>query len=488
MTLLEELTGWAAKLTLDQVPPRVVEMAKSQVLSQLAAIRGGMAHPQGQTLLRAFGTPLQPTAKKAATVLAGLTSWLHLDDTAYAGHLSNSTVSVPFAYAEACRLDGTALLTAIIAANECAARITASATLGPFRGQMAAHTHLAGAIAARLHASGAPAGRWVDAFGLAFAMPIWTLTHGFMGSEARMLSSALPVRVGLAAVDSAAGGLSGAPDILEHPKGFLATFAQVPVPTAITVGLGDRWHTETLSFKVHPSGPGTDTAVDCALRLHAELDPDEMEAIEEIVVRASLYTLMVDKAAAEYLDGPRTPVSALVSATPYAVATALSTGGLTPADFTAPATDDPARWALAAKVRLVHDKEMTTILLHADAPFGEAIRAAGERGAAWVRDFGGPLLADLLGPIGPPRASFEDAVKATPAAVSVHLAGGRVVEHRADVPVGGIGPDTRASHRRLVRGKFLEAGGPAEVADAVNDLERLSASEIGWFLRTALQR
>ncbi|GAA3075364.1 hypothetical protein GCM10020000_70640 [Streptomyces olivoverticillatus] len=125
-------------------PPRVVELAQSQVLSQLAAIRAGLAHPRGRDLVRAFGPPLQDDPARSACVLAGLGSWLNLDDTAYAGHLSNSTVSVPVAYARALGLSGAELVTAVIVANECAARVTAASTLGPFRGQMAVQTSLVG--------------------------------------------------------------------------------------------------------------------------------------------------------------------------------------------------------------------------------------------------------------------------------------------------------------------------------------------------------
>ena len=101
-------------------------------------------------MIRGFGEPWQASPAQSAFVLAGLTSWLYYDDTAYAGHLSNSTATVPMAYAHALGLDGRGLLTAVIAANECAARITAAATLGRFRGQNAPHTHLAGAVSGRL--------------------------------------------------------------------------------------------------------------------------------------------------------------------------------------------------------------------------------------------------------------------------------------------------------------------------------------------------
>lgn len=140
MSVLEELAKWSSHLQLSDVPPRVVDFAASQILSQLAAIRTGLRCEPGRRLVRALGEPLQPDVAGSAWVLAGAGAWLNLDDTAYAGHLAPSTVAVPVAYAYALGLSGAELLRSVIAANECAARITASATLGPFRGQTAVHT------------------------------------------------------------------------------------------------------------------------------------------------------------------------------------------------------------------------------------------------------------------------------------------------------------------------------------------------------------
>jgi len=214
--LLAELTDWASTLRLDAVPDRVAELATSQVLSQLAAARAGLRHPLGRAVVTAFGPPGQADPKQAAYSLAGLTSWLHVDDTAFAGHLSNSTVTVPVSYARAAGRDGAALLAAVVAANECAARITAAAALSVYRGQSAAHTHLVGAVAGRLHCERAPAHLWRSAIGLALGMPPATVAHGFLGSDAKVLSASTPVRAGLDACDAAAGGLTGAADILEH--------------------------------------------------------------------------------------------------------------------------------------------------------------------------------------------------------------------------------------------------------------------------------
>jgi 2-methylcitrate dehydratase PrpD len=485
---LAQLADWAAALRFDMLPARVAALAGSQVLSQLASIRAGAEHPLGQRLMTAFGPALQEDGRQSACVLAGLGSWLNLDDTAYAGHLSNSTVAVPLAFARATESDGQGLLTAVVAANECAARVTAAATLGPLRGHTAAHTHLIGAVAGRLHCEGASADVWLDAFGLALGMPPWPLMRAFLASDARLFNTFGPVRTAMDACDAARAGLHGAHDIVEHQDGFLARFASVPLVDAITAGLGDQWHTETLSFKMHPGGPGIDAAIDCAMLLWRELGERAAEIVD-VEVAASLYTLLSSKRAARYVDGAASPLGALVLDTSYPVATALLTGAFTVRDFAEPAVSDPKRWALARRVRLVHDPAMTRQLFDSVAPFGEAVRMAGPRAAVWIREFGGDDLVALVGgPDGLAGAAtdFRVATKATPARVTVRLADGDSHVRELTIPVGAAGPDLRAGHRELVREKFLELGGPADVADAVGELPSMDQRALRDWITAAL--
>lgn len=488
-SLTTRLADWASTLRLADVPPRTAELATSQVLSQLAAIRAGLDHPSGRKLVAAFGPPLQSDPRRSAVALAALGCWLNLDDTAYAGHLGPSTVSTPVAYAHALQLTGAQLLASVVAANECAARITAAATLGPFRGQSALHTHLAGAVAGRLHAQSAPAERWVDALGLAFSMPVWPLMHGFLGSDAKLLHALGPVRAAMDACDAAAAGLSGVPDILEHPDGFLARFATVPLPDAVTAGLGSRWHTDTLSYKIRPGGPGIDAAVDCALALHHDLTAAGVSIADEVrgvVVEASVYTEFAGRRAKAYLAGPDTPISSLLLSAPYAVATGLLLGDLVAADFAEPAIDDPRRWALAETVRLVQDERMTARLFESVAPFGEAVRQAGPRAIGWLESFGGDALTRYAGTGQGGTPSFDGAVKATPARVTVELADGRTFSRERDTPEGAAGPETRARHRELMRAKFLAYGGSAEAADALANLGDCPAGDLSRLLHDAL--
>ncbi|MDI5962482.1 MmgE/PrpD family protein [Streptantibioticus silvisoli] len=493
MTALEALAEWASGLEHGDIPDPVRALATSQVLSQLGSIRAGVHHPLGRRLVAAFGGPWQAAPRIGACVLAGLGSWLNLDDTAYAGHLSNSTVAVPLAYARAGGLDGAALITAVVAANECAARITAAATLGPLRGQSAVHTHLAGGVAGRLACQGAPAARWTDALGLAFAMPAWPLMRAFLASDARLFNAFAPVRTAMDACDAAAAGLRGAPDILDHPDGFLSRFASVPLPGAVDDGLGTRWYTRTLSFKVRPGGPGIDAAVDCAIELHGALGPLREQDVADVVVEASLYTLYAGRAAEPYVTGPGAPLGALVLHTPYPVATALLTGGLTVDDFDAPLLDRADRWKLAERVVLRHDEDFTRALFGSVAPFGEAVRQAGAAAGPWLRAFGGPRTEELArgrddaAGAAPAPGDFRDATKATPARVTVRMRDGRTEVRERLVPIGAAGPDTRARHAELTREKFVSLGGAEDVARAAPDIGSMDPDTLADWLEASLR-
>jgi len=486
---LPTLARWAAGLRAEDIPDRVRTLAASQLLSQLASIRAGAAHPAGQRVIDAFGPPFQSNPALSACVLAALGSFLNLDDTAYAGHLSNSTVAVPLAYAHHLRLDGPALLTAIVVANECASRITAAATLGPLRGQSALYTHLAGATAGRLHCQRAPAPQLTSALALAMAMPPWPLMRAFLASDARLFNTFTPVRTAMDACDAAAAGLEGAPDLLEHPDGFLARFATVPLPGESTEGLGRRWHTDTLSFKMHPGGPGIDAAVDCASDLHRTLSLRCAGDIEDVVVETSRYTLAASRIAQTYVDGPGAPLGALVLHTPYTVATALLTGHLTVEDLTPPHCDEPERWQLSARVRLVHDPAMTRALFNAEAPFGQAVRQAGTAAEPWLRSFGGDELVHLAAQAGrlPRHQDFTQAAKLTGARVSVRLADGRTGSQERMIPLAAAGPHTRRHHTELVQRKFTDLGGSRDVAEAIGHVDHMSTRELRSWVEAALR-
>jgi 2-methylcitrate dehydratase PrpD len=487
-TLTEKLSSWAAGLRFEDLPERIVQYAISQLISQLAVIRAGATHPLGQRLIRAYGPLQQPDPAQVAYLLAGLSSCLYYEDSMYVGHVGHATVNVPLAYQHQLGVSGRDLLVTIVAANECAARVTAAAALGPMRGQTSSYTQLVGAVAARQRLVGAPVRQWVDAFGLALAAPPWSVRRAFVGSDAKVLSAAVPVRIGLDACAGAAAGITGAADILEHPDGFLARFADVPSAAVVVAGLGTRWHTETLSFKMYPAGAYVDAAIECAVQLHPALRAaiEAGRTIEQIEVAVPRLTMTMDKEGRPYLDGDRSSIMALNLSVGYNVATALLTGGVGPADLTAPATGDPERWRLAGKIRLRFDVDLSRRLLAATAPLGEALREARDQAAGWFDGLSGGQVSTELLPTGPPSASFEQASKAVGARLVIRLSDGRdLCAERGQAP-GSAGAETRAGHAGLARQKLLRSGIAPAVADALRRTADLDPVELAGLLDLVL--
>ncbi|MGW6272460.1 MmgE/PrpD family protein [Streptomyces sp. NPDC055060] len=485
-SLTTRLAHWAAGLRPADLPDRVNAYATSQLISHLAVVRAGLAHPLGQKLVKAFGSPTDDCPDRAAYVLSALSACLYYEDSMYVGHVSHASVGVPLAFRNEQRLSGAQLLTAVVAANECAARVTAAGTLGPFRGQTAAHAQLVGAVAAVSHGAGAPVRRWTDAWGIALAAPPWSLRRAFLGSDAKVLSAAVPVRIGLDACRAAEAGLTGAEDILEHPGGLFAKVSDVASPEVVTAGFGTRWHTETLSFKVHPAGAYVDAAIDCAAELHDRLTPARIDDIDEIVVRCARLTMVMDGEARPYLDRERSAILALNLSVAYNVATALLTGSVTVADLAEPATADPVRWALASKVRLTYDPELSRRLLAATAPLGEALRQADGRAQEWFAAFSGGRAAPGVYPEGRPSTTFEHATKAIGSRIDVTLRGGGVLRAERAHALGSAGPRTRRDHRAFARAKLAATGAPPDAVEALEHTSSLTAAELDAAVREVL--
>lgn len=486
--LSTRLAAWARTVGYDDIPPATVAAARSQLVSNLAAVRASLGHPVGQAIVAAFGPPVQPDPTRSAYVLAALATALDFDEVAYSGHVSAGAVNVAVAETPGRGLDGRALLATIVAANECAARVTAAAILSPFfRGQTNTHCHLAGAAAARLHARGAPLPEWTAGLGLALGILAVPLHHAVVTSDVKAFTAAAPVRLALDACDAAAHGLAGPAAVLEHPEGLLAQLSVVPLPETVTAGLGRRWHTDTLTYKRFPGSAYLHAAFDCAQRLHGRLGPLGAEQVDRIVVHGSLLTWQLERKVAASLAGPRTTVSAATLSVGYGVATLLATGQLGVADYTPAALADPARWSLADRVAVEHDWPLSERMARATSPLGEALRQAGDRAASWPDLLAwGEQGVRVLAGLGPPEETFAHATMAIGARLAVELADGRTVTEQCDAPIGSAGAATRRDHAAIVRRKFLSTGGPPDVLADLERIDRLDPAATARALARAL--
>ncbi|MFF7371550.1 MmgE/PrpD family protein [Streptomyces tricolor] len=489
MSLTARLADWAHRVTYDDVPPHTRQAAISQLISNLAAVRASLGHPVGRSLVAAFGSPLQDDPTRSAHVLSALATALDFDEVAYAGHVSAGAVNVALAEARRGRLDGRSLLATIVTADECAARITAATILSPFfRGQTNTHCHLASAAAARLHARGASRQEWTAALGLALGILAVPLHHGVVTSDVKAFTAAAPVRLALDACDAAAHGLSGADEVLEHPEGLLAQLSAVPVPETVDRLLGVRWHTDTLTYKKFPGSAYLHAAFDCAERLHRRLGRLDAERVGRIVVAGSLLTWQMERKVAGALRGPDTSVPAATLSVGYGVATLLLTGAFGAPDLDPAALRDKDRWALADKVTVEHDMDLSLRMAHATSPLGEALRQAGERALEWpelTRWTGSdaPLVLDALGE---PEETFEHATMAIGARVRIELTDGTVETEECPAFAGSAGASTREEQRALVRRKFLGTGGTEEALAALEGIAELGPDATSRALEQAL--
>lgn len=472
-SLSTRLAAWARTVTYENIPSNTIAAARSQLISNLAAIRASLNHPIGQAIVAAFGPPVQACPKQSAYVMSALATALDFDEVVYSGHVSAGAVNVAISEAEPSGLDGKALLATIIAANECAARISAATTLSSFfRGQTNTHCHLTSAAVARLHARRASLEEWTAGLGLAFGILPVPLHHGVVTSEVKAFAAAASVRMALDACDAAAHGLAGSGTILEDREGLLAHLSAVPMPEAVIKGLGHRWHTDTLTYKRFPGSAYIHAAFDCAERLHRRLDAVEISRIRRIVVHGSLLTWLMERKVIPFLNGPQTSVSAITLSVGYGVATLLLTGTFGPEDLAAPAVSDEARWSLAAKVAVEHDRQLSERMIRATSPLGEALRQAGNRALKWAESltWDGVDVQRQLADLGTSEDTFENATMAIGARVDLELTDGTTVTEACDAAIGSAGAATRRDHRSIVRQKFLATGGSADV---LSDLERL---------------
>ena len=392
MTICGEIAEWATGLRLADIPPDARERARLQAMSIWAARVAG-EEAAAPFAAAAPGGPVGEVYRSAVASIAH--DW---DDYLFMGHTGHSAVPAAAAF---CDGDAERALLAQIAANEVAGRLGAALFLGPHNGQFWASIHCASAALAAALGLGLDAGRTAHALAIALYQPPYGMWPGFMGPGSKLLTAAEPAAAGARAALLAAEGVTGALDVIEHPRGVLAGLSFAPQPSMLGA-LGRVWLTETLAFKRLPGCAYLQPAAEAACA--AAVDPAEVAAIEvrggwltcgmeELGRRQSHF--FPDSGGHDYPvgSGLRTdsaevdartrrnrifpsggnhdrsdfgshpslsPVQVNFSAA-LSVAIALLAGRLTPAELSPAwlAENEPRIGALAARVRVHHDPAMT---------------------------------------------------------------------------------------------------------------------------------
>jgi 2-methylcitrate dehydratase PrpD len=473
MGATRDVAEWASSLRYQEIPSRVIDRAKAQMLSVLGAIHAGR-HSEGATsaleACRTWGSGDEATAflsgerlPRHSAIFANACASVSFDfdDYVFAGHTGHSAVCASLAYAEEQGASGKDVLASITVANEVGARLGASFLFGPQNGQMWSYIHvLEGACVASRYC-GLDATKTADAIGIAFTQPPYALMPAFMGPDSKILIPASTTVEGCRAADLAARGWTGSHVILEDRQGFLRRFNENNLGWLLS-GFGEAWMSDTMSIKVVPGCAYVDTAVDSMLEVFGTYESDNgrrptAEDVESIDVKCGLLTSGMEGFSHTYRSPERLEPITINFSVALSYGLMLLTGDLRPEHLSHKFLDAnrEAIEAGAAKVSMAHDAEV-------DQRGGVA---AESKGFSMGKVLSGKSLDGV---------SFEGYVMAFPADVTMKTTDGKIYKASQEVPVGAAGRPWEETHE-LARRKFLTnfAGEPSRAEEAAAAIESL---------------
>ena len=361
MDYLDTFSRFAAELDYTSLPPPVKEQVGWILADTLAAIVGGSAEPELRALAARQTAPGRSTlpglgrrcgADAAALVNGTAGTFLEMDEgnRFSRGHPAVHVIPAALALCEERGAAAGVFLSAVLAGYEVGSRLGAASRLRP---SMHPHgtwgTVGAAASCARVAGLGAQAMREVINIGASLSTATSKQTM-LDGGLVRNVYAGLSNRNGLLALQLLESGFTGERD------GLASLFGKIVSEHFDTAellrGLGTEWHVMQNYFKLHSCcrfNHGTLDAIDQIASRGPLPHPD---AIRDIQVTS--YNLAAE------LDGkaPHNTLAAKFSV-PFAVATRIVNGNSALASFNWDAVRDPAVLALAQKVGVREDPQMT---------------------------------------------------------------------------------------------------------------------------------
>jgi 2-methylcitrate dehydratase PrpD len=373
MTITETLSSFTAGITLDRLPPDVVQRARFLVLDLVGNIvRARYDAESTPALLQAvhalglgsgsslvFGDPARYGPAGAALVNGALAHSLDFDDTHAAGTLHPGATVIPAAIAagQLAGAPGAEVLAAIIAGYEMTCRLAVALPAGAHyaRGYHPTATcGVFGAAAAAARVFGLDAAGVESALGIALSQSAGSLQFLVNGAWTKRFQVGWAAMAGLSAATLAREGFKGASDALAGRHGFLSTYAPDPVPERAVQDLGEVFELMATAVKPYPSCRYGHAGIDAVLALRAEhgLVPD---AVERITYGLSHAGMLLVGAPAEKKANPQNVVDGQFSG-PFVLSSALATGRMDWDSYQS--LQDPVIRSLLPKVVCQHDPEI----------------------------------------------------------------------------------------------------------------------------------
>lgn len=478
--ITESLADWVVGAKFEDLPRRVVEEAKSQTLSTIAAVHAGHFSEVGRTVKRAVqdwgvgkDATMIPSGERTSlqhAIFANtvLSTALDYDDYLFGGHTGHTAVLVTLALGEKMGTTGKELILAQVLANEIQGRLGAAVCKDAVDAQSFSAGHLIGATVIASRLLGLNKDQTRAAFGIGLMQPARALQASYLGTDARAVAVGMSAPLGVQAAMLAEKGMQAADDIIENPEGLLAAFSDRP-QLGVFGGLGSAWLMDTICYKIYPGCAYINTTIDCVLDIVRQHSPDAKK-VKAVHVAAAEAIVEMDRAVAPRLRGPDSAPAALHHALAYNVAAAILDRELTARQFTPERIRDQAVWNLAARVHLTLDGTM-------------AQRARDSSLVKRAMQSGETLPLDLA------AADLNRYRMSCGARVRVDMEDGRNFEAEEEIPVGAAGRpfDDR---RKAVEDKFrretrytLRKERMERAVDMILHLEESNAAQLRELVR-----
>jgi 2-methylcitrate dehydratase len=395
VTLVEQLSAYAAALRFEDLPPEIVHQAKRLIIDTVGCALGGFESEPSRIAreVAATVTSTQPatvmvsgarTSVDLATFVNGvMIRFLDFNDgytsTGESGHPSDSIAAV-LSVAERMGCSGKEAIAATVLAYEVFCRICDQADLKPLGFD---HVTVGGMASAAAAAKlfGLPERRIAEAFNLAIA-PNVALYQTRIGNVSMWKGCAYAnaSRNAVFAALLAARGMTGPAPIFEGAGGYFKAVTRAPFELKALGGRDHPFKIMECSIKRFPLGQYSQTVVEAALEARRKIrSADEIAEVEIETVSTAVRLMAGDPDKWE----PQTRETADHSM-PYTVAVALIHGTVEEHHFDDAYLRDPAIRSLARRVKVRASEEADRLMPGAMRCRLALVMKSGERHVALV--------------------------------------------------------------------------------------------------------
>lgn len=364
-TAAQRLASFSSSLSVDDLPPEVVDTSMIHVLDTIGCGLGACAlgiGDYGRTVLEepgvngratVIGLPDGVPAADAALANGIMCHALDFDDT-HSGaiaHVSVVVASAALAVGQAHGASGEDLVAALVAGNEIVIRIGMAAGKAfharGFHPTAVCGVFGAAAASARLLALDEVA--TTNALGIAGSMASGLLEFLSDGSATKRVHAGWAAHAGVMAAQLAARGATGPSTVLEGRFGLYRAYLgvdDVDIDGQLD-DLGERWETPRIAFKPYPACHFIHASLDATARLMADgLQAHDVQDIVALTTEAGV-SLVLEPAANKVR--PRSEYEAKFSL-PYSVAALLLRERVDVGTYAEPAIGDADVLELAGRV------------------------------------------------------------------------------------------------------------------------------------------